>query len=360
MILRPLVVDRGWVISGAVTLLVATAGCATDASTGSAGDTGDDGGSPAHGHDASSQDSSSGLDSSAGADSGSGADTGSGLDGADDGPTTPPDGGAPGDGGDGGPVTSDCPAGRNLLWSIDFGDPNWETAIQANVLYGQSDTSTVADPDHGNVLKVAYPKGSSSFSYHNSTGAPVGGFEFLAPLPGGSSLTSVLVSYWLKFDSTFQWVKGGKLPGVCGGDCPTGGAPVTGAGFSMRYMWRSGGSGEQYAYVSSASAPPDGSYGRELGLGSWKFTAGTWHHIQEEIILNSGTNTDGISRVWYDKAPTATPDFEETDIQYMDRTANPNVGIDRFRFSTFFGGHDGSWATPVTTYTYFAAIQICQ
>jgi hypothetical protein len=40
------------------------------------------------------------------------------------------------------------------------------------------------------------------------------------------------------FPTSFDWVKGGKLPGLCTGKCPTGCAnPTPSDGFSCRIMW---------------------------------------------------------------------------------------------------------------------------
>ena len=43
----------------------------------------------------------------------------------------------------------------------------------------------------------------------------------------------------MKFGPDFDWVRGGKLPGLCGAGCMTGCKEVTGLdGFSSRHMWR--------------------------------------------------------------------------------------------------------------------------
>lgn len=43
----------------------------------------------------------------------------------------------------------------------------------------------------------------------------------------------------MKFGPDFDWVRGGKLPGLCGARCLTGCKEVTGLdGFSSRQMWR--------------------------------------------------------------------------------------------------------------------------
>jgi hypothetical protein len=179
----------------------------------------------------------------------------------------------------------------------------------------------------------------------------VGGLEFKARLPGGPA-QSIFFSYGLRFAPNFAWVKGGKLPGLCGGTCPSGGAVVSGhGGWSMRVMWRAGGDGEQYAYILPAQA-----YGTELGLGTWRFTTGDWHRLAQELILNTPGAADGIARVWYDVDPSAEPTFERKDLTFrLDETP-----ADTLFFSTFFGGHDAEWATPVDTYVDFADFVVCR
>jgi hypothetical protein len=185
-----------------------------------------------------------------------------------------------------------------------------------------------------------------------SGGAPppaIGGFEFRARLP---PLESLYFAYWLRFAPNFPWVKGGKLPGVCGGSCPSGGKLVTGlGGWSMRLMWRPQGQGEEYAYILPAR-----DYGTELGLGAWRFSAGDWHRIVVQIVLNTPGRDDGASRVWYDADPQGPPTFEASGLTFR----NDRTPADALFFSTFFGGHDETWATPVDTYAEFAGFVVCR
>lgn len=245
-----------------------------------------------------------------------------------------------------------CSASRKVVWRGNLTRSDWLQAWDptAKILPGDGNAEVVEDARFGRALRVHYPAGSSSSSYAR-TGHPAGGVSFRAALPGASH-ESIFFSYWLKFDPHFQWVRGGKLPGLCGGTCPSGGAEVTGIdGWSMRYMWRPGGAGEQYAYILPARP-----YGTELGLGSWSFSVGAWHRIAEELILNTGGSANGVSRVWYDVNPAGKPTFEETDMTYRrDATAATAVF-----FSTFFGGHDAKWATPTDTFIDFADLVVCE
>jgi hypothetical protein len=92
------------------------------------------------------------------------------------------------------------------------------------------------------VLRVTYPEGSFS---HDTGGAQL---YTLWNTTDGSSFNSMMVTYEVAFDAGFDWVKGGKLPGLRGGlnssGC-SGGNESNGMDcFSSRIMWRTGGLGE--------------------------------------------------------------------------------------------------------------------
>jgi hypothetical protein len=92
------------------------------------------------------------------------------------------------------------------------------------------------------VLQVQYLEGS--FQANNASGA-----QFYAMWnSSGSAFQSMLVTYEVAFDADFDWVKGGKLPGLRGGPDPnhcSGGDQANGTNcFSSRLMWRPDGDGE--------------------------------------------------------------------------------------------------------------------
>jgi hypothetical protein len=93
----------------------------------------------------------------------------------------------------------------------------------------------------GPVLQVLYPAGSFS---HNTGGAQ---FNSLWNTSGGA-FQSMMISYDVAFDKGFDWVKGGKLPGLRGGPnitgCSGGNEPNGSDCFSARIMWRTSGLGE--------------------------------------------------------------------------------------------------------------------
>ncbi len=76
---------------------------------------------------------------------------------------------------------------------------------------------------------------------------------------GWIQLRTMMVTYELAFDSGFDWVKGGKLPGLRGGLNSTGcsgGNQADGLScFSTRLMWRRSGQGESQSTPTSFLLP---------------------------------------------------------------------------------------------------------
>ena len=64
----------------------------------------------------------------------------------------------------------------------------------------------------------------------------------------------MLLSYEVAFEANFDWVKGGKLPGLRGGlatsGCSGGSKSNGGSCFSSRVMWRQNGAGEGTHVIS--------------------------------------------------------------------------------------------------------------
>ena len=142
--------------------------------------------------------------------------------------------------------------------SVDFITQGWSLS-KGHISNGDGDFDFIDDPFPNNqvpvngdssgssspVLRVLYPAGS----FNNKTG----GGQFYSLWNSSTPFQSMLLSYEIAFDSGFNWVKGGKLPGLRGGPSLTGcsgGKEPTGTDcFSTRLMWRTNGEGEGNALV---------------------------------------------------------------------------------------------------------------
>lgn len=181
-------------------------------------------------------------------------------------------------------------------------------------------------------LHVFFPKGS-----YKPSAQPRGGAGFIYAEDKLEWKKHAMLSYTLWFADNFEFVKWWKLPGFCSGDCPRGWA-ATDNGFSTRFMWRANGDLEIYGYLPNKST----SMGQSIGRGMFRFKPWKYYDIAQEIVLNTLGESDGILRVYVDDILV----YEKTDMMYQKKIP---LWVDKVIFSTFFGGGDPSWATPVDT-----------
>ncbi|KAM3588551.1 hypothetical protein VKS41_000993 [Umbelopsis sp. WA50703] len=267
----------------------------------------------------------------------------------------------------------------NTTWRATFPSSNiTATSASAKVVsgwgtpnpnfFGDSNVAFIQDPyvngtNSSEVLQVIYNKGSytpKSSQQVNSSGS--GGAEFYMQPFGEQFYDKALLTYSLAFDKNFTWVQGGKLPGLFAGPpgagC-SGGSQANGTNcFSMRMMWRTNGEGEAYAYIPRSSAlcatplvQCNDEYGASFSRGLIKFQPGVWTKIQMYVATGTPGQRDGVLKVWQDNGLV----INRNDIMY--RTSNM-VQISSIYFSTFFGGSSESYATPLTTHTYFKDISL--
>lgn len=209
----------------------------------------------------------------------------------------------------------------------------------------------------GPVLQVTYAAGTYGSA---NSGAQ---WYSLWNTTDGSQFQSMLLSYELAFDSNFDWVQGGKLPGLRGGpdvnDCSGGAQPNGTNCFSTRLMWRKNAQGEVYAYMltpnnmcSDSNMICNSDYGVSIDRGSYGFETGHWSRITILVQLNNDTVVANGNIVLYFNDVQA---LSQQNLFF--RTVN-DFAIGGLYFSTFFGGDDSSWATPQTVHTYYRNIQM--
>lgn len=126
--------------------------------------------------------------------------------------------------------------------TINYMRANWNLD-RNNVQFGRQALSFVQDPDSAKkmlVLAAQYPAGS----YSHATG----GAQFYSAFPNITKPPqAMLLTYSVYFPKNYDFVKGGKLAGLRGGQVEgcAGGEKTDGTTcFSARLMWREGGAGE--------------------------------------------------------------------------------------------------------------------
>ena len=211
----------------------------------------------------------------------------------------------------------------------------------AKVRYGGQNVKLWAN---GTGLNVTYPAGS-----YVPSQTPVGGFGLYTdtPVPQGTAI----LSYSVYFPKGFNFVKGGKLPGLYGGKTScTGGDPAEDC-FSTRLMWRAGGAGEVYLYANREAQDPaicstpnnecNPTYGWSLNRGSFKFATGKWTNVVETVRMNTAGKRDGLLKLSVNGVEVLT----YSNIVF--RTADyPQTIVSGIDVETFFGGNSKDYASP--------------
>ena len=230
-----------------------------------------------------------------------------------------------------------------LLWSGDVAD--WSRTGRG-ALY-QFGAENLSQGPAG--LRASYPKGSYDPAAVRTAGAPLGGAQFRTPFSGMklAAASEAGVRYQLLLQDNFDFVRGGKLPGLYGGAANTGGRVPTGSdGFSVRFVWQAQGLGALSAYL-----PSSGKWGSVFGLGHWRFTPGRVTNLALYVKLNVPGSANGVIAAWADDVLVVyAPDVVFRHVA--------ELVVDGFLFSTFFGGSTPDWATPVDTASQYGPMEI--
>eukprot|EP00892_Ulva_mutabilis_P008553 jgi/Ulvmu1/606/UM001_0614.1 len=191
---------------------------------------------------------------------------------------------------------------------------------------------------------------------------------------------SATLKFKMRFGPKFDWVRGGKLPGLCGGRCLTGCKEVTGLdGWSSRQMWRpcvwppehednsincEGGKVVAYVYhmFKEHWCGDDFEYSNELWARQYRTNRepvvpkdffqpnpDEWYTIWSHVKMNTAGppdeaqrfERDGVLQTWLE-GPGFGP-LLVVDRQDMSWRRYNNVSIDTLYFSVFFGGSSPSF-----------------
>lgn len=149
----------------------------------------------------------------------------------------------------------------------------------------------------------------------------------------GTKADSLYYSYWFKFPTQFDYVLGGKLPGLGNDKAQVGGGKPNGHnGWSVRVMWDRHGQLGQYVYHMDQ----DRHFGEFM---PWKseIQKGKWQQVKTFIKLNTPGKQDGIITTWLDGKVV----LDRRDLRFR---SIDGLEIERLLFSVFYGGSGPEWA----------------
>jgi hypothetical protein len=159
---------------------------------------------------------------------------------------------------------------------------------------------------------------------------------------------SIDYEYKVKFSEGFDFAKEGKLNGVCGGTCNTGGHKPNGIdGFSVRTIWKANGTIAQYIYHPDQADE----YGSEYTWTNITLRTNVWYTLRTHVQLNTPRVKDGVVTSYLDGKKV----FEKTNLQFRD---TPAITINTFKFEVFHGGSTPDYAPLTDGYVCFDDFKI--
>jgi hypothetical protein len=202
-----------------------------------------------------------------------------------------------------------------------------------------------AGPDGSDAIRVAY------------VGYEKGSKRVTGRYPLKSKVEQATLSFDVRFDKDFQWVKGGKLHGLAPKKPITGGKKQPPDGWSARVTFKEDGKCATYLYHQSKP--------RKYGTGSKSkapvFRAGTWHHVTLAMQINDPGKPNGLARIYIDNKLVVSSDK----IDFRGTGGDPTL-IQTFLFSTFHGGSSPKYTPvdkkgkPTTVYAYFDNFRVVE
>ncbi|MEM9015872.1 MAG: polysaccharide lyase [Verrucomicrobiota bacterium] len=194
--------------------------------------------------------------------------------------------------------------------------------------HGNVSIDPTGGPDGSAAMRVVYQGNSEG-----STG-------IRESIPLSSSVALASLSYDVKFESDFDFSRGGKLPGLAPEKPVAGGKPMHPAGWSARPMWREEGLLTSYTYHQQK---PDrhGDYMRSDRI---LLERGRYQAVTVVVKVNSDPGKrDGYVEVHLDGVLRVA--HRELEFQNAEEGAEgTESGISRIHFTTFHGGNSKSWA----------------
>jgi hypothetical protein len=238
------------------------------------------------------------------------------------------------------------PARGRSGWHSDFGAglADWGRLRDGWGFHNHRFLSEAGVP--GQVLRVALARGSIDPGSMRRRGLPASGTGFKAAVIAGGADAAQL-RYRLRFAPGFDFVRGGKLPGLYAGSGPSGGRVPDGRdGCSFRLMWREQGHGEVYAYLPGLQR-----HGLSLLRGRFGFVPGRWHEVRQEVVLNTPGCADGRVSLWLDGTWAGTAEG-------LHMRDDGSLRLDGVFVDLFFGGNDDSWAARHDTHVDLAQFEV--
>jgi len=197
-----------------------------------------------------------------------------------------------------------------------------------NNRYGLQDIINENDGSHNTFMRGYFQQGT--------LGPDQGGWSWNTAINGQQ--TELYFSYDIRFKPGFEWVLGGKIPGMTGGTVISGTVPQHDHGFSARMMWKENGKLAFYVYHHDQSII----YGNTYYWGDFQFTSGKWYNITIRLVLNSVENSSGLNNGILEGFVDGKLRVQLNNFKFRNLES---ISIDNLYICSFFGGNTPDWNT---------------
>ena len=200
------------------------------------------------------------------------------------------------------------------------------TAVDLQASLGGRDVGVINNVTVGPVkdapapLAIAVVLGKATASQQGS-GDPKGGATFPWEPRVLQGKASACLSYQVLLPASFDFQRGGALPGIAGAE-----AGEQGDKFLARLAWRpkaAGGVTVRTTENGTTRALP-------AERQAFEFPHGKWVKLEQEVVLNTPQKSDGVLRVWVD----GTLAIDRADMSYR---AKSDVAISGVSVDVFYG-----------------------
>lgn len=201
----------------------------------------------------------------------------------------------------------------------------------------QDDINYVS-PGHGDAhLKVTYIPTSR------------GTKRLTAEVPLKQPVYRAQLSYKVRFGEGFEYVRGGKLHGLGGGELTSGCKTQSKKGWSVRVVWIEGGVPALYVYGQNRTMRCGTTYPIQTGF---VFQRNVWHRVLLDVKLNSKPQAKDATVV------LNIDGNELSRIENLQLTGANDVLVDTFMFSTFHGGSNSTWSPTKRVFAEFDNFEV--
>jgi len=212
---------------------------------------------------------------------------------------------------------------------------------------------SVVSTFHGKkVVQVVYDKNSGT-----SANPGIGGFSFVA-VPDGLDKNAIAFSWDVLYPKGFDYSRGGKHGGVFIGHGAASGYEHSPTGSSNRIMWQQNGGVIDYIYPPSdlkQKIPGLDPEGHGIGFFENDFKNALKYDVWNRIELGTKMNTfkNGVPQL--DGESYVIVNGKKEVLKGINWSRRPDLMINRFDFSTFFGG---PLPSPKNQFCYFTNFQM--